>query len=77
MKWNKVSKDEFYKWIEDYQNRNSVKLERNISTVCEPPLLTINDFSKGLVWPDSVVAKAILYDGTGYHDFKSPEYFIK
>ena len=33
-------------------------------------------FSKGTIWPDSMVTKVHLYDTSDYYDGKSPEYFI-
>lgn len=47
-----VSKEEFESFVKNYP----VKLEWDVTTICEPPLGTYNDFSEGKVWPGSVVA---------------------
>lgn len=71
----KVSKSEFYKFINGYQR----KLERDVYGVCDPPVVTYNDFKLGN-WPDSVVAKTWLYDdnpkGYYYCSEKDREYMI-
>jgi hypothetical protein len=33
------------------------KLERDVATMCEPPMTTWNDFERAPRWPESVVAK--------------------
>lgn len=53
------------------------KLDRDVSQMTDPPLMTLNDFSTGLKWPESVVAQANMYDGSERDDFKQPEYFIR
>lgn len=55
--YKRISKIEFYKFIISYPR----KLERDVYGVCDPPVVTYNDFELGN-WPDSVVAKTWLYD---------------
>lgn len=75
-KYKQVSKNEFEKYIEEYAELNGVTLHRDVAGMCEPPLLSINDFSNGKVWPESIVAKAYIMDGSEYYDGKTTEYFI-
>lgn len=64
---------EFREFIESYPN----PLEKNISRMCEPPLLTYNDFSLG-DWPNSIVASCLLTDdGEGYNWEIKQELFNK
>ena len=53
-----------------------VELQWIVCAISEPPLGSQNDFSKGKIWPDSMVTKVHLYDTSDYYDGKSPEYFI-
>jgi len=74
----KVTKEEFDKFIKNYPNR----LEKDISGIFEPPLLTYNDFSSGRIWPNSVVAYAHLNEmmqGQGHSAYKGEpnDYYIK
>jgi len=70
--WTEVSKADFDQYISDYPK----PLEKDITRICEPPMLTYNDFSDGKVWPQSIVAKAQLYDGSEYHGGRAPVYFL-
>ena len=56
--YKRVSKEEFINFINNYPR----KLERDTYMVCEPPLITYNDFSTGKKWPESTVAKYWYYD---------------
>lgn len=68
--FKKVEKDEFEKFVDDYAKHHP--LEKDVAGMYEPPLLTYNDFSKGSMWPESVVAKVIFGEV-----WKEPnEYFI-
>jgi hypothetical protein len=49
-----VSKETFDKFVENYP----VALKRDVTGIVDPPLMTLNDFSKGAVWPESIVAGA-------------------
>lgn len=71
--YKQVTKEDFEKFEIEFGSQ----LERNVTMICEPPLLTLNDFSDGKKWPESVVAKAYLMDGSDYHNGKTTEYFIK
>ncbi len=51
-----VSKEEYEKYIDKYPR----KLVRDVYAVCDPPLITYNDFTLG-EWPNSVVASTHLY----------------
>jgi len=68
-----VPKEDFQKFIKEYPN----KLDYDVTGICDPPLGSYNDFTNGEVWPESMVAKIMLYDGSDYYDNKQPEYFIK
>lgn len=52
-----VTKEEFEAFIKNYPR----KLIYDCYGVCEPPLITYNDFELGK-WPDSIVAQTWLYD---------------
>jgi hypothetical protein len=69
--WREVSKEEFDRYISEYP----LPLEKDVIHICEPPLLTYNDFSDGKMWP-AMVAKAQLYDGSEYHGGRSPVYYL-
>ena len=56
----------------DFVKNYPVELHWNVSAISEPPLGSYNDFSRGEIWPDSMVAKKYLCRLYG----KSPEYFI-
>lgn len=71
-----VTKEQLDKFITNRFNKTGVKLDRDVTGICEPPLMTLNDLSIGLKWPNSVVAKGVMYDGSEYHHFKQPEYYI-
>jgi len=70
--WVEVSKADFNQHISDYPK----PLEKDIARMCEPPMLTYNDFSNGKVWPQSIVAKVQLYDGSEYHGGRDPVYYL-
>lgn len=55
-----VSAEEFEAFLAAYPR----KLERNVTTICEPPDVNFNDFERAPYWPDSVVA-SVSADGTG------------
>lgn len=73
MKNKAVSKVEFDAFLKAYPN----KLNRDVSGIFDPPVLSYNDFTKGEVWPGSVVAWVRLNkdrDGTpDEHFLKVPE----
>lgn len=71
--YKQVTKEEF----EDFRDNYGSKLEVDVTAICEPPLLSLNDFSDGKVWPESIVAKAYLMDGSDYYGGKTTEYFLK
>ena len=68
MKFDKVTKKEFKDFVSNYPN----KLDWDVTTICEPPMGNYNDFTKGKVWPESMVAIVRLMDGYPYPN----EYFI-
>ena len=70
-KFTQVSKDDFWLFVKSYPN----KLETDVAGMYEPPIQSWNDFTLGK-WPESIVAYVNLYDGSEYHRFKHPEYFI-
>ncbi|MNN67777.1 hypothetical protein D3C81_1834330 [compost metagenome] len=69
--YRQVEKEEFEAFVKSYPN----ELRWDVTGICEPPLGTYNDFTKGN-WPESIVAKVKLMDGSSYYDFKTDEYFI-
>jgi hypothetical protein len=46
------TKEEFDAFVADYPR----PLQRDVFGACEPPVLTLNDFTLAPMWPDSVVA---------------------
>jgi hypothetical protein len=54
--WTKVSNEEFKAFVAAYPHR----LVADVAQMCDPPMLSYNDFSGGKVWPESMVAKAML-----------------
>lgn len=65
-----TTKEKFYAFVKSYPR----KLERDVTAICEPPLLTYNDFTLGR-WPKSMVAKCVLNED---YDPKVPnKYFIE
>lgn len=68
----KVTREEFYEFVQSYP----VVLQWDVTGVCEPPLGSYNDFNLG-EWPESIVAKVKMYDGSDYHKGRTKEYFIK
>jgi hypothetical protein len=57
-----VTKEQFEQFIQSYPR----PLNRNVALMCEPPVVTYNDFSLGM-WPASVVAR---------HTFESPRSMV-
>lgn len=50
-----VSKEEFKKFIKEYPS----ELQKDVAMMCEPPLITYNDFSGGKQFPKSIVAEFV------------------
>jgi len=48
-----VTKEEFEQFLKDYPE----KLVHDVCRVCDPPMISFNDFTKAEKWPESVVAK--------------------
>ena len=55
-----VTKEVFDEFVNSYEKG---VLVGDVTGICEPPLLTLNDFRNGRVWPDSVVASIVLDEG--------------
>jgi len=72
--WKQVSKAECLAYVNALDPGRQFKYD--VYTISEPPVGTWNDFTEGKVWPDSIVAKVKLYDGSVYHDGKQHEYYI-
>lgn len=69
MKDKQVTKDELDAFVAAYPR----PLVKDVTGICEPPMLSYNDFTLG-DWPASVVAKVQLWNG----DFgESNRYFIR
>lgn len=75
--FKQVSEEQFYIFAEKRHSETGKDIVRDVNQMSEPPLMTLNDFSTGLNYPESRVAYAKLYDGSEYHGFKSVEYFIR
>ena len=60
-----VSKEEMRDFIEQYPRT----LVRDCTGICDPPLVTFNDFELANRWPYSIVASYHLYDDdpNGYY----------
>ena len=75
--FKKVTKVEFYAFIKEYP----IKLEYDVTGICEPPLGTFNDFRSGKMWPESVVAKITLNEimkrHPSYHGEPNDYYIAK
>jgi hypothetical protein len=63
MEFTKVTKEEFEQFLKLYPN----SLNRDITGICEPPLMSYNDFTYGHFWPESMVAKCILNEDMKGH----------
>jgi hypothetical protein len=57
-----VTKEEFEQFIATYPR----SLDRDVAMMCEPPVVTYNDFSLG-DWPESIVAR---------HTFEAPDSYV-
>jgi len=66
--FRKVSRHEF----DEYNASFGVDLVHDINPCCDPTVLTVNDFSNGMVWPESVVSYSILGDD----NFDQSSYYI-
>jgi hypothetical protein len=53
MGFRKVTEQEYRDFITTYP----LPLKTDYTAICEPPMLSHNDFSGGKVWPESMVAK--------------------
>ena len=64
-----VTKEEFQTFIAAYPR----KLERDVYGVCDPPVVTYNDFELANRWPYSVVAHTALYSDDPNDYWYEPE----
>ena len=64
-----VSKEEFQKFVDEYPR----PLTRDVYGVCDPPLVSYNDFDLANRWPYSIVASTSLYDNEPGDHFYEPE----
>jgi len=53
IKYKEVNKQELESFVNSYKST----LEYSVTTICEPPLASYNDFTNGKKWPESIVAK--------------------
>ena len=51
--YKKVTREDYLAFVSNYPN----ELEFDCTGICEPPMGSYNDFTGGLVWPESIVAK--------------------
>ena len=73
--WKKVEKAEFDAFIAGYP----LKLEKDVTGICDPPMRSYNDFSDGKIWPESMVAKVTLntmMKGLDYHG-EPDDYYLR
>jgi hypothetical protein len=65
-----VSKEDFIKFIKTYPR----KLDYDVCGICDPPIITYNDFELANRWPYSIVAKTWAYSDnpTDYY-YEPPE----
>lgn len=73
-----ASKQEFLDFLSSY----SETLVRDCTGICEPPLISYNDFSNGKKWPESIVAKyhateSYPKDSGSVYTWEENKYFIK
>ena len=69
--WKKVTKEEFEQYLKNYPR----ELETDVNGICEPPLVTYNDFTLGK-YPQSIVAK-YYNNKMGYEPDRPIEYYIR
>lgn len=58
MKLRECTKEEFDRFIAEYPQ----PLQSDVAMMFEPPVQTLNDFTGGKVWPESVVAAVTLFE---------------
>ena len=68
-KYKEVSKKELLEFVKNYPR----KLEIDVTGICEPPLLTYNDFELANRWPYSIVASHYCYDDNPKDYYYMPE----
>ena len=51
-KFRSVTEAEFIERVKAYPRQ----LSKDVNQIYDPPLVTYNDFSDGMVWPESIVA---------------------
>lgn len=66
LKYESVTEEEYYNFLELYPR----DLDRNVSSVCDPPVISYNDFELGK-FPDSIVASRCAYS-----DDKNDYYYV-
>ena len=67
--YKRVSKKE----LQEFLNKYPRKLDVNVTGICDPPLLTYNDFELANRWPYSVVARYHCWDDDPKDYFYLPE----
>ncbi|MCC2615981.1 hypothetical protein LJ739_06980 [Aestuariibacter halophilus] len=61
-KYTPVTQSEFHEFLDKYDG----KLTVDVTTMCEPPTCSFNDFTLGN-WPDSVVARCSVFHDDEYY----------
>ena len=56
-KFKRVTKEEFIKFLESYPRR----LERDVCGICDPPVVSYNDWELANKRPYSIIASTMLY----------------
>lgn len=67
-----VSRDE---WMDFHKANPHLEFDR--CRICDPAMLTLNDFSNGKTRWEAIVAKAWEMDGSDYYHGKTTEYFLR
>ncbi len=67
--YKEVSKEELQEFLKEYPR----KLKIDVTGICDPPLITYNDFELANRWPYSIVAKHYVYEDDPNHYYYEPE----
>lgn len=75
--FKQVSEQDFREFISHIE-----ELVRDVTGICDPPLVTYNDFSDGKKWPESIMAKyhdseCYPKDSGSAYTWEENKYFIK
>lgn len=71
-KFKEVTHDDFEKFLAEYPR----KLERHLTTICDPEMLGFYDFSLGKSAEDALVAKKFCFDPNDPRGGFEPTYYV-